>query len=110
MRKLSRKDLKNYKVFDTGYCGVWHITHSDLVEEIGKNTGELGWNWTAYRVKGTNVIILDSYRNTLREWFNNFSKIRKELEELNDRTYQLYKKTEEEKAQILEDLQNLLNG
>lgn len=110
MSKLSKKDLKNYKVFSAGYCTLWHIIHSDLVEEIGKNRGELGWNWTAYKVRGTDCVILDSYRNALNKWFTNFSKIRNELEEINNRCDKLYKKTEEEKTQILKDLQNLLNG
>ena len=109
MRDLTKQDLKGFKVFDTGYCTVQNIIRSDLVEEIGKNSGVYGWNWSAYRVKGTNAIILDSYRNGLRQWFKNFEAVRSELEEIDRQCVKLWAKSEEEKAQILKDLQNLLN-
>lgn len=108
MRDLSRKDLQGFTVYDTGYCTVQNLVRSDLVEEIGKNSGVYGWNWSAYRVKGTNAIILDSYRNGLRQWFKNFEAVRSELEEIDRQCVKLWAKNEEEKAQILKDLQNLL--
>lgn len=108
MRDLSRKDLQGYTVYDTGYGTVQNIVRSELVEEIGNNSGVYGWNWTAYRVKGTNAIILDSYRNGLRKWFDNFLKVRDPLWDIDRLCAQMWNKTEEEKAQILKDLQNLL--
>lgn len=107
-RTLSKKDLEGFKVLDCGYCTLYHLIRSDLVEEIGRNTGIYGWNWTAYRVNGTNVIILDSYRNGLRKWFDNFSKVRDELEEIDRRCVKLWAKSEEEKVEILQNLQQLL--
>lgn len=107
-RTLSRKDLDGFNVLDTGYCTLSNLIRSDLVEEIGKNAGIYGWNWTAYRVNGTNTIILDSYRNGLRKWFDNFSAIRSELEDIDRRCVKLWAKSEEEKAEILKDLQKLL--
>lgn len=108
MRDLTRSDLRRYRVFDSGYCTLQNLIKTNLVEEIGKNTGVYGWNWTAYRVIGTNAVILDSYRNGLKQWFKNFSDVRSELEEIDSRCVKLYAKSEQEKAQILEDLQNVL--
>lgn len=109
MGKLTRKDLKFFKVFNTGYGTIQNIARSELVEKLGYNCGLYGWNWTAYRVKGTNTVLLDSYRNGLAEWFDNFSAIRSQLEELDQRCNYMYKKTDEEKAAILKELQDLLN-
>lgn len=108
MPTLTRKDLQHFKVLDTGYCTVQNLIRTELVEMIGTNCGIYGWNWSAYRVKGTNCVILDSYRNGLRKWFENFSKIRSELEEIDRRCVKLWAKSEEEKAQILKELQDLL--
>ncbi len=108
MKDLNKKDLQRFTVYDSGYCTLQNLIRSDLVEEIGKNTGIYGWNWSAYRVKGTNAVILDSYRNGLKKWFENFSSVRSELEEIDRQCVKLWVKTEEEKAQILKDLQNLL--
>lgn len=108
MRTLSKKDLKGFKVLDTGYCTLQNLIRSDLVTVLGSNSGVYGWNWTAYLVKGTNTVILDSYRNGLRKWFDNFSAIRSELEDIDRRCVKLWAKSEEEKAEILKELQDLL--
>lgn len=109
MGKLTRKDLQFFKVFDTGYGTIQNIARSELVEELGFNCGLYGWNWTAYRVKGTNAVLLDSYRNGLAKWFANFSAIRSQLEELDQRCDYMYKKTDDEKGAILKELQDLVN-
>lgn len=108
MRTLSKKDLKGLNVLDTGYCTLPNLIRSDLVTVLGSNSGVYGWNWTAYLVKGTNTVILDSYRNGLRKWFDNFSAIRSELEDIDRRCVKSWAKSEEEKAEILKDLQKLL--
>lgn len=107
-RTLSRKDLDGFNVLDTGYCTLPNLIRSELVEQVGTNSGVYGWNWTAYRVNGTNTIILDSYRNGLQKWFDNFLAIRSELEEIDRRCVKLWAKSEGEKAQILQNLQQLL--
>lgn len=109
-RVLSKKDLSGFNVLDTGYCTLQNLIRTELVEMIGTNCGVYGWNWSAYRVKGTNTVILDSYRNGLRKWFNNFMAIRSELEDIDRRCEKLWAKSEEEKAEILKDLQNLLTA
>lgn len=108
MRTLTKKDLKGFKVLDTGYCTLQNLIRSDLVMALGSNSGVYGWNWSAYLVKGTNTVILDSYRNGLWKWFDNFMAIRSELEDIDKRCQKLWAKSEEEKAQILKDLQKLL--
>lgn len=109
MKVLNKKDLKGYNVFDSGYCSLQNITKSDLVIELGYNHGLYGWNWSAYLIKGTNAVLLNSYRNGLKEWFKNFSAVRSELEEINRQCDYFWKKTEEEKAQILKSLQEIVN-
>lgn len=110
MRDLTRKDLQGFTVYDSGYGSLQNLIRSDLVTTLGYNSGVYGWNWTAYLIKGTNSVILDSYRNGLRKWFDNFMAIRSELEEIDRRCVKLWAKSEEEKAQILKDLQNLLTA
>lgn len=109
MKTLNKKDLKSYKVFNAGYCTLQNLVRSDLVVELGSNSGIYGWNWSAYLVKGTNAVILDSYRNGLQKWFDNFSAVRNELEEIDRLCIKLWQKTEEEKAQILKSLQEIVN-
>lgn len=108
MPTLTRKDLQRFKVLDTGYCTVQNLIRTELVEMIGTNCGIYGWNWSAYRVKGTDCVILDSYRNGLAQWFKNFQAVRSELEDIDRRCVKLWAKSEEEKAEILKDLQKLL--
>lgn len=110
MREITKNNLKGFKVLDSGYCTLQNLIRSNLVITLGSNSGVYGWNWTAYIVKGTDVIILDSYRNGLNEWFKNFQAVRSELEDIDRRCVKLWAKSEEEKAEILKDLQNLLTA
>ncbi|HHV6412202.1 TPA: hypothetical protein ACUME3_001941 [Haemophilus influenzae] len=106
---LNKNDLNNYKVIDADYELLKNIIRSEFVEEIGFNKGFLGWNWTAYQFKGTNCVILNSYRNSRPAWRANFSKIENELKQIDNECVDLYKKTDEEKAEILKRLQELVN-
>lgn len=108
MPTLTIKDLQRFKVLDTGYGTVQNLIRTELVEMIGTNCGVYGWNWSAYRVKGTDCVILNSYRNGLSQWFKNFQAVRSELEDIDRRCVKLWAKSEEEKAEILKDLQKLL--
>lgn len=109
MIKLSKKNLIQYKVFDADYELLTNLLRSEFVEEIGFNKGVLGWNWTAYKIKGTDCVILNSYRNSNIIWRANFSEIENELEEIDRECECLYKKTDDEKAEILKRLQELVN-
>lgn len=106
---LTRKDLKKYKVFACGYATIPNLEKSDILTEIGTNSGVYGWNWTAYLVNGTNCVFLNSYRNTLHEWFDNFVNVREELEKIEADSQDFWKKSDSEKADLLKRLQNLLN-
>lgn len=109
MAKLSRKDLQDYNVIDSGYCSLQNLLGSDLVVKLGYNSGLLGWNWNAFLIIGTNTVILNSYRNGLKKWRDKFSEIRSELEEIDRECEYLYKKTDEQKAEILKRLQEVIN-
>ena len=98
--------LTNRKQFAT----IQNLIRTELVEMIGTNSGVYGWNWSAYRVKGTTAVILDSYRNGLAQWFKNFQAVRSELEDIDRRRVKLWANEEEEKEKILKDLQNLLTA
>lgn len=109
MKRLNKNDLNHYKVIDADYELLKNILRSEFVEEIGFNKGILGWNWTAYKIKDTDCVILNSYRNSNIIWRANFSKIENELKELDRECEDLYKKTDEEKAEIFKRLQELVN-
>lgn len=109
MAKLNKKDLQEYHVIDSSYCSLQNLLSSDLVVKLGYNSGVLGWNWNAFLIIGTRTVILNSYRNGSKKWRANFSEIENELEEIDRECNDLYKKTDEEKAEILKRLQELVN-
>lgn len=110
MVALTKKDLRNYKVFDCGYCTIQNLEKAEILTQIGTNSGIYGWNWTAYRVNGTDCVLLNSYRNGLQQWHKNFVSVREDLERIDAKSVHFWKKSDDEKAEILKELQNLLNG
>lgn len=60
MKKLTKGNANNYRrVLNVGYCELQSLL--SVLDRVGYNSGELGWNWDLYNYGG--VAIVTGYRN-----------------------------------------------
>ena len=60
MKKLTKGNINNYRrVLNVSYCSLQSIL--SVLERVGYNSGEFGWNWDLYNYGG--VAIVTGYRN-----------------------------------------------
>lgn len=99
---MTKNELK--KMMEIGYR-VFHTSVGEtalvsIAHKIGDNCGLYGWNWTAYRLGSSNVIILIAYRNTVGEsvpsniidWYNENRRECKSYQDTEDLQYRLVDK------------------